>query len=159
MLLKTEKTKENCKSERPPPKKFAGGTCWRGWPPAPPGVGRYRWSWGGPQKFSQHSVFLVSGAQGTGAQNRRGGAQLVRATANALLHQDVCIRRHSRSVTAGPTGRTVAAVRLLLPAALLRLAAQHCCSSLISQPGNPRSGRFFPKAVAGHHLAPFSVVR
>ena len=40
--------------------------------------------------------------------------------------------RLSRLETAGPTVRTLPAARLMLPAALLRLAAQHCGVFLVA---------------------------
>ena len=42
MLVKTGETKENCKSEHLPPKNSPVAHVGGGWPPAPPGVGRYR---------------------------------------------------------------------------------------------------------------------
>ena len=78
---KQEKQRKTVKASASPPKirRWHMLALGGGWPPgpAPPGVGRYRWAWYNsppPKIFPQRSVFLFSGAQGTGAQNRRGGA-------------------------------------------------------------------------------------
>ena len=67
-------------------------------------------------------------------------------------------RRLSRSGTADRPSRTAPAGRLMLPAALLRLAAQHSGLFFGPRSGGSRPGHFRPWAVAGHCWGPFSIV-